>query len=297
MNRKLIFATLAAGVIGAAGGALLWNWYAPSDDTAMADGAASDAGERDVLYWHDPMVPGPKFDKPGKSPFMDMQLVPVYADGSGAAAEGTVTVSPQVMQNLGVRTATVSRDAAARRLTAPGYVVRDDRGVAVSVDIVERDASWVRKGLAAKLTTADSPNRGWTGVVDYVSPDIDIGARSFKARIRVAQAGDALRSNALLDVTIIGPRPPRGQLMIPREALIRTGTRTAVVLALPEGRFKPVEVVPGSEVGDLLEIRQGLNEGDRVVVSGQFLIDSEANVRASFERMQAPEDAAPGPAP
>ena len=291
MNRKLVFATLAAGIIGAAGGALLWNWYAPNGDATMADGTASDTGDRRVLYWHDPMVPGSKFDKPGKSPFMDMQLVPVYADET---ADGGVTISPQTIQNLGVRTAIVSRDAAPRQLTTPGYVLRDERGIAVSVDIIERDASWVRQGLEATLTSADSPNRTWTGVVDYVSPDVDVGARSFRARIRVTRTDSALKPNALVDVTIIGRRPARGQLLIPREALIRTGTRTAVVLALPEGRFKPVAVVPGSEVGDYLEIRNGLNEGDRVVVSGQFLIDSEASVRASFERMQAPT---PGPTP
>jgi len=69
------------------------------------------------------------------------------------------------------------------------------------------------------------------------------------------------------------------------------------VLALGDGRFKPVPVVPGPEVGDMIEIRDGLKEGDRVVTSGQFLIDSEANVRASFTRMEAEGVSAPGAAP
>jgi Cu(I)/Ag(I) efflux system membrane fusion protein len=79
--------------------------------------------------------------------------------------------------------------------------------------------------------------------------------------------------------------------MVPREALIRTGYRTAVVLALGDGRFQPVEVVPGEESGDWIEIQQGIKEGDLVVVSGQFLIDSEASVRASFSRMQSSKPA------
>ncbi len=75
--------------------------------------------------------------------------------------------------------------------------------------------------------------------------------------------------------------------MVPREALIRTGRRNAVVLGLGGGRFQPVEVEVGEEAGDWIEIRKGVKEGDTVVVSGQFLIDSEASVRASFQRMES----------
>src|SRR4051812_21018182 len=74
-------------------------------DNKQSGGSVDPASGRKVLYWHDPMVPGQKFDKPGKSPFMDMQLVPVYADGNDD--EGTVRISPRVQQNLGIRTAEV----------------------------------------------------------------------------------------------------------------------------------------------------------------------------------------------
>ncbi len=144
--------------------------------------------ERKVLYWTDPMIPGFKSDKPGKSPFMDMQMVPVYADDADTT---TVSVRPEIMQSLGVRTHTVMRG-----------------------------------------------NRG---------------------------------------------------ISIPREALIRTGTRNAVVLAIGAGRFQPVEVTPGAESDDWIEIHHGIKEGDVVVTSGQFLIDSEASVRASFSRMESIE--------
>ncbi|HWR87197.1 MAG TPA: heavy metal-binding domain-containing protein [Acidiferrobacterales bacterium] len=193
MKRKQ---TVVAGVIAAAvlGAVTMGAWYflASKQEAPMVT-AGSENQERKVLYWTDPMVPGFKSDKPGKSPFMDMEMVPVYADDAGAT---TVSVRPEIIQSLGVRT---------------HKVVRSSRGIT-----------------------------------------------------------------------------------IPSEALIRTGTRNAVVLAIGAGRFQPVEVTPGAESDDWIEIRQGIKAGDVVVTSGQFLIDSEANVRASFSRMQSTEPAAPG---
>src|SRR5207244_10061714 len=107
-------------------------------DTAAgiaATGAPQQAGDIDpatgkkVLYWHDPMVPGQKFDKPGKSPFMDMQLVPVYADSGGD--EGAVAISSRVQQNLGVRTAEVKQGALTSTVEAVGSVAYNERDVAV----------------------------------------------------------------------------------------------------------------------------------------------------------------------
>jgi len=192
MNRNQ---TVVAGVIAAAvlAAVTIGTWYflASKQQAPMAT-AGSENQERKVLYWTDPMVPGFKSDKPGKSPFMDMEMVPVYADEAGAT---TVSVRPEIIQSLGVRTHTV---------------VRSNRGIT-----------------------------------------------------------------------------------IPSEALIRTGTRNAVVLAIGAGRFQPVDVIPGAESDDWVDIRQGIKAGDVVVTSGQFLIDSEANVRASFARMQPGEPAEP----
>src|SRR5687767_8559788 len=77
--------------------------------------APAASAERRILYWHDPMVPGPRFDKPGKSPFMDMQLVPVYADEAGASG---VRIDPAVQHNLGIRTARVRREALSSSIDA-----------------------------------------------------------------------------------------------------------------------------------------------------------------------------------
>ncbi|WP_354677209.1 heavy metal-binding domain-containing protein, partial [Cupriavidus plantarum] len=99
-------------------------------------GATSKSGDVDpqtgkkVLYWHDPMVPGQRFDKPGKSPFMDMQLVPVYADRNGSGGSG-VSIDSRVTQNLGIRTAEVKATRMGTVLEAPGNVAIDERSIQV----------------------------------------------------------------------------------------------------------------------------------------------------------------------
>jgi Cu(I)/Ag(I) efflux system membrane fusion protein len=160
--------------------------------------------------------------------------------------------------------------------------------MAVLVDVFDRDANLARPGQHAEVRVPDVPGRVFPGTVESVESDIDIGARSLKARVRLNRPDAALKPNMLAEVVIHGAPVGRQSLFIPREALIRTGRRNAVVLALGEGRFQPVEVVPGRESDDWVEIVKGIKEGDTVVTSGQFLIDSEANVRASFSRMQPP---------
>ena len=128
MNRKtlVLIASLSALVIVSVSA---WYFLAPHGSESP------DAGERKILYWTDPMVPGYKSDKPGKSPFMDMELVPVYADEAGAGGPPAVTVQPGLVQKLGVRTATVTRAAASRTLNAHGYLFRHD-GALVAIAIV-----------------------------------------------------------------------------------------------------------------------------------------------------------------
>src|SRR5437867_967388 len=140
-NKSLILALIVVVVMGAGGYGLyrlgmnhaMRTSGVTSDAAAAAPGAtdAQKPGDVDsatgkkVLYWHDPMVPGQKFDKPGKSPFMDMQLVPVYADGNGD--EGKVTINPRVQQNLGIRTVEVAKGALAPAVVAVGTVLYNER--------------------------------------------------------------------------------------------------------------------------------------------------------------------------
>jgi len=108
MNRTLVSAAVGAALLAAGGYAGYWYAQrATHGAPAAASATAGAEGGRKVLYWHDPMYPAQKFDKPGRSPFMDMDLVPVYAE-DGADAGG-VKVSPRVVQNLGVRTAVAEK--------------------------------------------------------------------------------------------------------------------------------------------------------------------------------------------
>jgi multidrug efflux pump subunit AcrA (membrane-fusion protein) len=246
-----------------AGAATVYFWPRPAGEptsTPVAD--AKPGKERKILYWHDPMVPGARFDKPGKSPFMDMQLVPVYEDASGDAqgragvAQGgapIVTVRPEIVNNLGVRTYKVERSPLKRRTTTHGYLLHgeDNHVHYAQVDIFDRDADWVRVGMPARLTIDALPGESFAGYVAQIDPDIGIGARTLKAQVRIARADDRLKPNMFAEVMIESPSAS-AHLAVPREALIRTGSRTAVVLALGDGRFQPTDVVGGRELGEFI---------------------------------------------
>ena len=383
---------------------------------ATTDGKAD--GGRRVLYWHDPMVPGPRFDKPGKSPFMDMQLVPVYADAAGG--EGGVRIDPGVRQNLGVRTAPVTRGRLESRVEVVGNVAFNERDVAVvqarSAGFVERlhvratldpvragqplaelyvpdwvgaqeeflaarrlggsglaglaDAArqrmrlagmsdehitrveregrvlarltvtspiagvvselgtregatvapgtalfringlstvWiladvpesmahaVRPGAAAEARTTAFPEQAFKGRVTAILPEVNPATRTLKARIEVSNAGARLVPGMFAQVDLSPPASPDA-LLVPSEAVIRTGTRNLVMVARGESGFAPVEVAVGAEAGGRTEVRKGLAEGDRVVVSGQFLVDSEASLKGVEARLAPPDALGPAPA-
>ena len=364
---------------------------------------------RRVLYWHDPMVPARRFDAPGKSPFMDMQLVPVYADSS--ADPGTVTVSPRMQQNLGVRTAEVTRTPFAVEIAAagsvafnergevlvqaraPGYVERlhvraqfdrvtagqplaelyvpdwvaaqreflsvlrmrgtdleslaaaardrmrqagmtdeqirrvEQRGevdarvtitapitgvvvelgaregltvepgallfkfnslgtVWVNAAVPEREAAQLTPGAAIEARTAALPGKVWRGTVQAVLPTVDTATRTITVRVEIDNPDGALLPGMFANLTLAGPSAEA--LSVPTEALIRTGRRTVAIVAEPSGAFRPVDVVTGAESGDRTAIVSGLEAGQRIVASGQFLIDSETSFRAAIERLTDP---------
>ena len=137
---RLLYAAVAVGGLGLAAAA--GYWFGTSHPQAPSPGApaAERDGDRKVLYWYDPMYPQHRFDKPGKSPFMDMMLVPKYADAGGD--ESTVSISPRVVQNLGVRTAEARPGSLAPKLTAVGNVEYDERAVVL---VQPRTAGFVEK--------------------------------------------------------------------------------------------------------------------------------------------------------
>src|SRR3546814_486633 len=162
-------------------------------------------------------------------------------------------------------------------------------------EVVESQAGLVRTGAPADIQVAGLPGRHWSGTVNYIYPDLRLDTRTVRVRIRVANADGALRPNMFATVRLGTVPLPEG-LAVPAEALIRMGTGERVVLALGDGRFRPVPVEAGITVGDRVQIRDGLKEGDRVVTSAQFLLDSESSLSGGLARLDAGTTAAETPA-
>lgn len=379
--------------------------------------AATDADGRKILYWHDPMVPGPRFDKPGKSPFMDMQLVPVYAD-SDPSATG-VKISPAVQQNLGIRYAAARRAEISASFDALGTVQFDERlsvavqtrvagyverlsvraemervrkgqalatiyapewlgpqnellalqragaspdlitvarermramsippelirqsetsgtaqarfvlsaptsgviadlgareGVAITpgmtlfriaglekvwavAEVPEAQAVRLTRGQKVKAVLQADASQSFEGELKEILPQVSTSTRTLKARFEVDNAQGKLTPGMLLRLQVAGTKSTR--LVVVSEAVIRTGKRAVVIVRRGNGTFEPRDVSLGADLGDELEILQGLTEGEQVVASGQFLIDSEARLRSVLGNMApaaVPASAGPGP--
>ena len=360
-----------------------------------------------ILYWHDPMVPTQRFDHPGKSPFMEMQLVPVEEGGDES---GTIKISSQVQQNLGIRTAQVTRGTLDQEIAATATVGYDERDVVlvparangfierlrvratldpvhkgqpladlyvpdwvaaqeeylavkglkspgaadllegarqrmrlagmtddliqtfetggkvqshftviapitgviselnaregmtvmsgaslfrvnglatvwINAEVPESLGGQLRSGAAVKAQTPALPGVVFDGNVDTVLPHVDLGTRTRTARIQLANPQMQLVPGMFVTVHF-APRTLQGVLLVPSEAVIETGTRRVVILAEGAGSFRPVNVETGSEGDGHTEIRSGLTAGQTVVVSGQFLLDSEASLKGTEERLQ-----------
>jgi membrane fusion protein, copper/silver efflux system len=407
MNKLIVLAIVLAAALAGAGAGY---WYAARraahDPASEASVSTPDPGRR-VLYWHDPMVPGQKFDKPGKSPFMDMQLVPVYADEG--ADQGSVTINSRVQQNLGIRVAEVTKGALAPAVEAVGGVAYNERNtvvvqarsngfveklnvrapldpvrkgqalaelyvpdwvaaqeeylsvkrlsgaglgdlvegarqrlrlagmdeeqirlvdstgkvharvtvtaplsgvvaelgiregttvmsgallfringldtVWVNAEVPESLASRVRPGNTVEARTSALPGTVFKGRISTVLPEVNPATRTLKARIELGNPGHRLVPGMFATVNFASAARQEA-LLVPAEAVIQTGRRSVVIVAQDGGRFAPVEVETGIEADGRTEIRKGLEAGQKVVVSGQFLIDSEASLRAATMRM------------
>jgi Cu(I)/Ag(I) efflux system membrane fusion protein len=368
---------------------------------------ADASGGRKILYWHDPMVPQQKFDKPGKSPFMDMQLVPVYAGEE--SDEGTVRISPRVQQNLGVRTAEVVLGTLKPTIEAVGSVAFNERDVVVvqarsngfveklyvraaldpvrkgeplaeiyvpdwvaaqeeylsakriaatglseslgglqqrmrlagmtneqirlvestgavhartavtspangvvtelgaregmtilsgatlfringlstvwiNAEVPENIAAQVRPGNPVEARTPALPGIMFKGRVNAILPEVAPATRTLKVRIEIENLGGGLVPGMFATINF-APAVKKEALLVPTEAVIQTGRRTVVVVAQGDSGFVPADVEIGLEANGQTEIRSGLKAGQKVVVSGQFLIDSEASLKGTTTRM------------
>ena len=373
-----------------------------------------------VIYYHDPMVPGNKFDKPAKSPFMDMMLVPVYGDSDNDGSK--VTVSPRIQQNLGVRTATVSEGVLSPMVSAVGNIAFNERDQAIvqvrttgfverlhvrasldrvargqllaelhvpdwvaaqeeflsvrrmqgadlaalvdgarqrmrqagmgeahvalvessgqtqpritlvapiggvvtelmvregmtvmagatlfringlstvwaNAEVPESQAALIRPGTKVRGSSAAAPGTVLRGTVQAILPDVNAATRTLKARVELANPGNLLLPGMFVNMQFMDMLG-RKALLIPTEAVIQTGKRVVVMLAEDQGKFRPIEVETGIESNGQTEIKRGLLAGQRVVVSSQFLIDSEASLKGVEARLnEAPKPTVANTAP
>ena len=150
------------------------------------------------------------------------------------------------------------------------------RTVGLNAAVPEAQANLIRIGQGARIALSAFPGESFTGKVTAILPITQPDSRTMTVRIELANRGGRLRPGMFASVSFDGDN--RSALLVPRDALIRTGARTLIMLALPDGRYRPAEVRTGRESGDKTEIVAGLSAGEKVVVSGQFLLDSEASL-------------------
>lgn len=155
----------------------------------------------------------------------------------------------------------------------------------VSAELFERQAGMVTVGMPVSMTLDYVPGRVWQGRVDYIYPTLDAATRTLKVRLRFSNPDGFLKPNMFASLHLTRAFAP--VLQVPAEAVIRSGSQDRVVLALGDGRFKSVAVRLGAREGELQAIVEGVEEGDKVVSSAQFLIDSESSQRSDFLRMSA----------
>ena len=161
----------------------------------------------------------------------------------------------------------------------------------VDVDVFENQIDWVVPGQAARMKLPFAPEREWVGKVEYVYPTIRAESRTARVRLVFNNPDLALKPDMYVSVAIDGaPRP--GVVHVPSQAVIRTGDQERVILALGDGHFRPAQVRTGLESKGRVEILEGLGEGEQIVISSQFLMDSEASMDASLLRMIGQEQEA-----
>lgn len=243
-------------------------------------------------------------------------LVTAQEEFVGALAGGNqrlIAASRERLRALDVADRDIARIERERRVLreVPYYAERDEIAAALNVregmyvesglevmtladlsrvwlraEIFDRQSAWVQPGQPAEALLSFLPGRKFEGTVEFVSPILDPETRTVEARLSFPNPDGMLKPNMFADVQIFGgPKPD--VLFVPREALIRTPDGGRLVMALGDGRFSVREVVPGMESGDYVEIVAGIEEDDEVVTSAQFLIDSEASLKAGLQRVDS----------
>jgi multidrug efflux pump subunit AcrA (membrane-fusion protein) len=172
------------------------------------------------------------------------------------------------------------------------YTIADLSRVWLYADVYEYELPWVKEGQHAVIDLSYLPGRTFEGTVTYVYPFLDPKTRTARVRLELENPELLFKPDMFANVTI-KTETRENVLAVPEEAVIRSGRRSLAVVALGEGRFAPREVTLGMDSGDgWVEVQEGLAEGDRVVTSGQFLIDSESRLQEAVQKLLGPDAAA-----
>lgn len=171
--------------------------------------------------------------------------------------------------------------------------VGDIASVWIRAELFERELALVSTGVPVEIRARALPGRTWQGEVDYVYPVLDPELRTARVRVAVPNPDEALKPQLAVDLSL-RLRAPAPTRLVPRDALIRGARGDRVVRRLGDGHFRAVPVRAGQEYGDRVEVLEGLAEGDEVVVSAQFLIDSESSIAAELQRLESASAPAAG---
>jgi RND family efflux transporter MFP subunit len=166
------------------------------------------------------------------------------------------------------------------------FKIADLSNVWVGIEVFEHQIQYLKLGQKADIVLDAFPGRHWTGKVIYLNPTLNQKTRTLTANVEIENHDRKLRPEMYANVEIRVPAVS-GAVKIPSEAILHTGERNVVVVEKEKGFFEPREVTIGAEGGGYTQINKGLREGETVVVSSQFLIDSESNLKEAVSKMLA----------
>ncbi|WP_285163668.1 efflux RND transporter periplasmic adaptor subunit [Shewanella goraebulensis] len=164
------------------------------------------------------------------------------------------------------------------------FEIVDLKSVWVIADVFENEQSWLELGRPVEVTSAAQGIFDLESTIDYIYPELDPVSKAMRVRIKLDNPSKLLKPGTLVDVKLFGG-PKRGVLSIPTEALIQTGRENRVVVQRDDNSFASVAVKVGMIAQGKAEIIDGLQDGEKVIVSGQFLLDSEASIQGSLQRL------------
>jgi Cu(I)/Ag(I) efflux system membrane fusion protein len=202
---------------------------------------------------------------------------------AGGKPDLRITVSAPVS---GVVTELNAREGMTVAAGAPLLRINGFETVWVNAEVPETAVAQVRPGSAVEASVSALPGQVFKGKVGAILPEVNPATRTLKARIELANPKGELAPGMFASIRMT-PSSRAQALLVPSEAVIRTGTRSVVMLAGGDGDFSPVDVETGLEANGMTEIVKGVAAGQKVVVSGQFLLDSEASLRGAKARMGA----------